>query len=243
MRETAVGRVGSLRGLLLLTALAAMGCASNGGAAAAAERGTGWTTLFDGTTVSAWRGFKRQDVPAAWHVEDGALAFTPTRGEGNGGDLITREQYGDFELTLDWKISPGGNSGIMYRVTEEAERTYETGPEMQVLDNARHPDGRNALTSAGADYALYAPPSDVTRPVGEWNSARLLVRGNHVEHWLNGQKLVEYELGSPDWEEKVKGSKFAEWPGYGRARRGHIALQDHGDRVWYRNIRIRRLDG
>src|SRR4030095_8858697 len=130
---------------------------------------SGLRVLFDGSDLSAWRGFKRQDVPPAWRIEDGALTFAPTPGEDNGGDRITRDQYGDFELTLEWKISPGGNSGIMYRVTEAADRTYETGPEMQVLDNARHPDGKNPLTSAGSDYALYAPARDVTRPVGEWN--------------------------------------------------------------------------
>jgi hypothetical protein len=215
---------------------------SSGAVLSDADRAAGWQMLFDGTDLSQWRGYRRQDLPAAWHVEGGTLAFAPTNVEASRGDLVTRDEYGDFELTLDWKVSPGGNSGIMYRVTEDAERTYETGPEYQVLDNTRHPDGKNPLTSAGADYGLYAPTADVTRPVGEWNAVRIVARGAHVEHWLNGQKVVEYELWSPDWEAKVKASKFAAWPGYGRARRGHIALQDHGNPVWFRNIRIRRLD-
>ena len=234
----------SARVLVAATVLASVGCtnsATHSASQAGGASASGWRVLFDGSALSAWRGFKRQDVPPAWHIEDGALTFTPASGEGNGGDLITRDEYGDFELTLEWKISPGGNSGIMYRVTEAADQTYETGPEMQVLDNGRHPDGKNPLTSAGSDYALYAPARDVTRPVGEWNAVRIVMRGNHVEHWLNGEKVVEYELGSPDWEAKVKGSKFAEWPGYGRAPRGHIALQDHGNRVWYRNVKIRTL--
>lgn len=232
----------SARVLISAMVLASFGCTNSAshGASQAGASANGWRVLFDGSDLSAWRGYKRQDVPPAWRIENGTLTFAPA-GDGNGGDLITRDQYGDFELTLEWKISPGGNSGIMYRVTEAADRTYETGPEMQVLDNSMHQDGKNPLTSAGSDYALYAPARDVTRPVGEWNAVRILVRGNHVEHWLNGEKVVEYELGSPDWEAKVKASKFAEWPGYGRASRGHIALQDHGDRVWYRNVKIRAL--
>jgi hypothetical protein len=158
-----------------------------------------------------------------------------------GGDLITVDQYGDFELRLEWKIARGGNSGIMFHVTDDAGQTYETGPEMQVLDNGGHADGRDPVTSAGSNYALHAPTRDVTRPIGEWNEVRLLVRGPHVEHWLNGVKLLEYELWSPDWEARVQASKFKTMPGYGRARRGHIALQDHGDRVSYRNIRIKTL--
>jgi hypothetical protein len=160
---------------------------------------------------------------------------------GAGGDIVTVDEYGDFELELEWKVAPGGNSGIMYRVTETAANSYESGPEMQVLDDSGHADGRSRLTSAGSAYGLYPAPAGVVKPAGEWNAVRLVVNGNHVEHWLNGQKVVDYELGSPDWEAKVKASKFAEWPGYGRAARGRIALQDHGDRVAYRNIRIREL--
>lgn len=195
--------------------------------------------LFDGTDLSAWRGYRQPDVPAGWSVEDGTLAFTPGVGD---GDIVTREEFGDFELELEWKISEGGNSGIFYRASEEYENVWESAPEMQVLDDARHPDGQNPLTSAGAVYGLYAASPDAARPVGEWNRVRIVARGDHVEHWLNGQKVVEYERGSPEWEERVARSKFQTMPGYGQARRGHIALQDHGDRVWYRNIRIRPLD-
>lgn len=197
---------------------------------------SGWTVLFDGSNMDAWRGYQRPDIPNGWQIVDGALTRV-----GDGGDIITRDQYGDFELELEWKVAPGGNSGIMYRVTEADSQTYRTGPEMQVLDDARHRDGGSRLTSAGAAYGLYPAPQGVVKPAGEWNQARLVLRGAHVEHWLNGQKVVEYELGSPDWEAKVKASKFVEWPGYGRAQRGHIALQDHGDTVSFRNIRIREL--
>ncbi len=129
----------------------------------------------------------------------------------------------------------------MYRVAEapELETVWQSGPEYQVLDDARHPDGRRPETSAGACYGLYPAPRGVVRPAGEWNEARIGVQGNHVEHWLNGQRVVSYELRSGDWEERVRRSKFATMPRYGREPRGHIALQDHGDRVAYRNIRIR----
>jgi hypothetical protein len=190
--------------------------------------------LFDGRSLDAWRGFRNNRVPAGWQVVDGALTRV-----GEGGDLITRDEFGDFELALEWKVAEGGNSGIMYRVTEDARATYETGPEMQVLDDARHKDGESRLTAAGSAYGLYAAPAGVVKPAGEWNAVRILVRGSHVEHWLNGVKVVEYELGSPDWKAKVEASKFKQWPGYGRAAKGHIALQDHGDRVAYRDIKIR----
>jgi hypothetical protein len=195
-----------------------------------------WRTLFDGRSLAAWRGFKKDSVPAGWQVVDGALTRV-----GEAGDLITRDQFRDFELELEWKVAEGGNSGIMYRVTENAEATYETGPEMQVLDDARHKDGQSRLTAAGSAYGLYGAPAGVVKPAGQWNAVRIVVRGNHVEHWLNGIKVVEYELGSPDWEAKVQASKFKQWPGYGRAASGHIALQDHGDRVAYRNIKVRTL--
>jgi hypothetical protein len=216
------------------TASASMKSDSARGAPAPAEGE--WRTLFDGGSLDAWRGFRNDRVPAGWQVVDGALTRV-----GEGGDLITRDEFGDFELTLEWKVAEGGNSGIMYRVTEDAAASYETGPEMQVLDDARHQDGQSRLTSAGSAYGLYAAPAGVVKPAGEWNAVRIVVRGNHVEHWLNGTKVVEYELGSPDWEAKVKASKFQQWPGYGRAASGHIALQDHGDRVAYRDIKIRTL--
>jgi Domain of Unknown Function (DUF1080) len=200
------------------------------------EKAAGWKLLFDGKSLAGWRGFKTTTPPAGWKAIDGLLVR-----ESGGGDLMTVDQYGDFELRLDWRISEGGNSGIMFRVTPEGEEPWHSGPEMQVLDNARHKDGANPLTSAGSNYALYAPVRDVTKPVGEWNAVRLIAKGNHVEHWLNDVKVVEYELFSPDWEKRVQASKFGEIPPYGRAKRGHIAIQDHGDRVWYRNIKIKPL--
>jgi hypothetical protein len=192
--------------------------------------------LFNGRTLEGWRAFKSDAPPSGWAAVDGTLART-----GSGGDITTVEEFGDFELRLQWKIAAGGNSGIFFRVVNEGSQVWESGPEMQILDNARHVDGRSPLTSAGSNYGLHAPVRDATRPIGEWNDVRLVVNGAKVEHWLNGVKVVEYELWSPAWESLVKGSKFATMPAYGRAKRGRIALQDHGDPVWFKDIRIRPL--
>lgn len=198
----------------------------------------GWRPLFDGRTTAGWHAFGGGAPGAGWQVVDGALTRT-----GQAGDIVTDEEFASFELELEWKIGPAGNSGVFFHVVEDSTLRYvwQTGPEMQVLDNAGHADGRQPNTSAGSNFALYAPARDVTRPVGAWNAARLVVRGNRVEHWLNGEKLLEYELGSPEWRQRVAASKFAQMPRYARARRGHIALQDHGDPVAFRNIRIRVL--
>ena len=198
------------------------------------ERAAGWVLLFDGRSTAGWRGFRQAGIPDGWRVIDGAL----TRDAG-GGDIITVGQFANFELALEWRIAEGGNSGIMYRVTEAAASPALSGPEMQVLDNARHPDGQSPLTSAGACYGLYAPSQDVTRPAGSWNQVRVVAKGSHVEHWLNGMKVVEYELGSDEWLARVQSSPYRDAPGYGRAPIGYVALQDHGDRVAFRNIKIR----
>ncbi len=196
-----------------------------------------WRSLFDGTSMSQWRGYKQQAMPSGWMVMDGTMM----KDDGTG-DIITKEQYGDFELEMDWKIGAGGNAGIFYRGSEEYERVYWTAPEYQLLDDAKAPDGRNRLTSTAAAYGLYAAPAGILKPAGEWNTTRILAKGSHVEHWLNGVKVVDYELWSPDWEAKVKASKFNEWPKYGRLPRGHIAIQgDHQGMLALRNIRIREL--
>ena len=203
----------------------------------AAQRAAGWKPLFDGRTTAGWRGYRAQTVPAGWRVEGGTLTK-----DGPIGDLITTNQYGDFELAFDWKMSPGGNAGVFYRGTEEYDHIYWSAPEYQLLDDAAHADGRNRLTSTGANYGLYAAPAGALKPAGEWNSTLIVVQGNRVQHWLNGQKLVEYEIGSPDWEAKVKASKFVDYPNYARAKRGHIGFQgDHEGSLTLRNIRIREL--
>lgn len=203
----------------------------------AEEKADGWELLFDGETLAAWRGYRRDAVPDGWQAVDGAMARV-----GRGGDIITVEQFADFDLRFDWRVEEGGNSGVMFRVAEGDGPTWHTGPEFQILHNAGHRDGQAPITSAASNYAVHPPARDVTRPVGEWNSARLVVRGARVEHWMNGEKLLDYELGSPDWHERMMASKFASIPRYGREPRGHIAIQDHGDPVAFRNVRIRRLD-
>jgi hypothetical protein len=206
------------------------------GSLSAAEKADGWKLLFDGHSLSGWRGYKTETPPAGWRVAAGELIR-----DGEGGDLMTVEEFSDFELRLEWTISQNGNSGIMFHVGRDGEFPYSTGPEFQVLHNAGHKDGANAITSAGSNYAMHPPVRDVTRPVGEWNDIRLIVKGTHVEHWMNGVKLLEYEFFSPDWDARVKASKFGTMPGYGRIMRGHIALQDHGNLVTYRNVKIRLL--
>jgi len=202
----------------------------------AAERSAGWRLLFDGKTTAGWRGFKQDSVPPGWRVVDGALTRVDA-----ASDIITREKFRNFELTLEWNVAAGGNSGIFYRGSEDDDAIYWNAPEMQVLDDAEHADGKSRLTAAGALYDLYPSPAGVVKPAGQWNQVGIVVKGKHVEHWLNGVKVVEYDLGSPDWQAKLKASKFAGHPHFGRNPTGYIGLQDHGDRVAYRNIKIRVL--
>jgi hypothetical protein len=201
------------------------------------QQAAGWRSLFDGTTMSAWRGYHQQTLPAGWTIADGVLTKT-----GSAEDLVSKDQFGNFELAFDWKLAKGGNAGVFYRGTEEYDHIYWSAPEYQLLDDANHPDGQSRLTSAGADYALYPSPAGVVKPAEQWNSSLIVVNGSHVQHWLNGQKLLEYELGSPDWEAKVKASKFVAYPNYGRAARGFIGIQgDHDGALSIRNMRIREI--
>lgn len=200
------------------------------------EAAEGFVLLFDGQSSAGWSGYNKDHVPSSWSVQDGILRFQPGA---EGGDLATLGQFSDFDLRLEWRVSSGGNSGIFFHSQQGRGSSSDTGPEMQVLDNALHPDGRAGVTSAGAAYALYAPAFDATRGANEWNEVRLVVRAGRVRHYMNGFEIVDYTLGSDDWKERVSNSKFAQRPEYGRTMRGHIVLQDHGDLVEYRSIRIR----
>ena len=230
-------------GTLAIVLLPALGCSraseelpmSPAVSLTRAERAAGWRALFDGSSLAGWHSF-RSTGTSGWSVRDGAITRV-----GEGPDLVTAEQFANFEFAADWKIAPEGNSGIIYRVADSGGETYVTGPEMQVLDDARHPDGKSRLTAAGSVFAIYPAPAGVVKPAGEWNTVLLVVNGNHVEHWLNGVQMVEYELGSADWAKRLAASKFRSTPGYGRAPTGRIALQNHGDTVAFRNIRIRVL--
>jgi len=221
----------------VLAALWLAACAGPGSATA-----SGWTDLFDGTSLDGWHGYASADVPAAWTVQDGVLALSHETGE--GGDLVAPGTYGDFELEVVWKIAECGNSGILYRGEEAAELApiYRTALEMQVLDNC-HSDGRYPSHRNGALYDLYTPAEDASRP-GDWNTSRIVARGPHIEHWLNGRKIVEAEQGSDDWASRLSVSKFRDgeaFPAYGTRRAGLIGLQDHGDDLWVRSVRVRSL--
>ncbi len=195
------------------------------------------SNLSSGTSLDAWRGYRSDAIPTGWSVSDNVITK-----QGEAADLVSRDEFGNFDMTFDWKLAPGGNAGVFYRATEEYDHIYWSGPEYQLLDDARHPDGRNRLTAAASAYGLYAPPANVVHPAGEWNSSRIFVNDEHVEHWLNGQKVVEYDLRSVDWSAKVKASKFGEWVNYGLAPRGHIGIQgDHPGLLQLRNIQIRAL--
>ena len=171
-----------------------------------------------------------------WHIAGGVLSK-----EGAVDDLVTKQSFGNFELELEWKIGRGGNSGIFYRGTREYDHIYWSGPEYQLLDDANAGDGSNRLTAAAAAYALYGAPAGIVLPFDHWNKTRLVVKGTHVEHWLNGEKVVEFEFGSEDWNTRVGKSKFKDMKRFGKEPRGHIDLQDHGNEVAYRNIKLRPL--
>lgn len=231
-------------GLLLGFALVGASQAADPNTLSAEEKAAGWQLLFDGQTTQGWRGYKRQGMPESWRVEQGSLLARREPGK-SSGDIITTAQFGDFELSINWKMTSGNNSGVIYRATEEHAEVWQSGPEFQILDNKGHLDGLNPLASAGACYAVFAPAVDATLPVGQWNHTRIVAQGKHVEHWLNGQKVVEYDIGTDHWLAHVKTSKFFPTAynqgNWGKAAQGHIGLQDYGGAIEFRNIKIRPL--
>ncbi len=209
-------------------------------AVAAPAAADDWQTLFDGKSLAAFRCYNKPDIPAGvWAIEEGALKTVP--GVKNGCDLVTRDKYKDVEFELEWKVPAKGNSGVVYRVVEVADKpSWNSGPEMQILDDAGHRDGLDARTSAGALYALKAPVGKTLHPAGQWNKSRIVIKGNHVEHWLNDQKVVEYEWGSPEVQTAIAASKFKDMPRFMKASEGHIAIQHHGEEAFFRNIRVKK---
>ncbi len=210
------------------------------------EIAAGWLLLFDGKTTDMWRGYQNETFPnLGWRVEDGTITVekSGTEEEGFGGDIITKETFENFELTLDFVCSDTANSGIFYRVLEmEGAAIWHNAPEYQILDNATYATmGITNKHFCAANYDLHPAEVDHTKPIGEWNTASISVNDNHVEHWLNGKLVAAYDLETPEWEEMVAQSKFAGYPNYGRNRNGAIGLQDHGHKVQFRNIKIRRL--
>ena len=209
------------------------------------EKSEGWTLLFDGKTTSGWRGSLKDSMPDhGWVVKDGVLEILPKNEGGGGGDIVSVEQYGDFELLFDFKLSEGANSGIKYYVTENNYGKGALGLEYQVLDDAKHPDakmGRDGNRTLSSLYDLIPADGKRFNGIGQWNTGRVVAKNNHVEHWLNNIKVLEYERGSDEYKKLVSESKFSKLKNFGEAAEGHILLQDHNNRVWFRNIKIRKL--
>jgi hypothetical protein len=221
----------------LFAALLALSFAATAGSAADQGESAAWRPLLQEHGAPDWRGWKTDGLPAGWHVDGGVL-----HKDGPVDDLVSKEKFANFELELEWKLGKEGNSGIFYRGTREYDHIYWSAPEYQLLDDANTEDGKSPLTAAGSDYALYGVPPNVARPFDQWNKTRLIVKGHHVEHWLNGVKVVEYDFGSADWKKRVAASKFSRYPNYGLADSGLIGIQgDHPGALEVRHIRIRVL--
>jgi hypothetical protein len=210
----------------------------------AEEQTDPWVVLFDGTSTEHWRGFRQESFPEkGWRIDQGALR--PIE-QGEVVDIITRKQYRNFELELEWRVDPKGNSGIFFHVSEEFPEVWHSGPEVQVLDDQEHPDALTPETSAGSIYGLVPPENKVLRPVGQYNQARIRVHDGHLQHWLNGIKILDLDLRGEPFRAKVAASKFNQMPGFGIQPHGHISLQHASVSalrapVWFRNIRVRSL--
>ncbi|WP_105190107.1 3-keto-disaccharide hydrolase [Pseudoalteromonas sp. T1lg48] len=231
----------AIKALPLVLALASSACASGVWAKdnqlTAQEQEAGWQLLFDGNDMSQWRNFKSDGLNKQWQVEDGAMTLTAS----GGGDILTKKSYDDFELQLQWKIAKKGNSGIFVLVDEKGSAIYSHAPEIQILDNQEHPDNKIDSHLAGSIYDLFAAPSSAHKVAGQWNDVRIRLRDNHLEVWQNGVSTTSIVIGSTTWNALVENSKFATWQGFAQGQGGHIGLQDHGDRVWFKNIKIKEL--
>jgi len=239
-------------GILLVTAFIFTSCKSNksnenlvpptDNVLTAQELNDGWKLLFDGKTLEGWRMYQNKAADA-WGVKDGELYCKGSETDKSDlrADIITDDQYENYEFSIDWKISPEGNSGIMYHVTEEFDAAYLSGPEYQLIDDEGFPEKLEEWQKTASDYAMYSATSRPTNPVGQFNTSKIVVNGAHREYWLNGVKVVEFEAWTPDWENRKKTGKWKDTPGYGLAKKGHICLQDHGGGVWFKNIKIRIL--
>jgi hypothetical protein len=208
----------------------------------ASEKDAGWALLFNGQSLDGWRTYQKKSSDS-WTVVNGELHCKGSASDKSDlrADLVTNDQYQDFDLSVDWKISAQGNSGILYLVSEAEKTSYMTGPEYQLIDDANFPEKLEDWQKTGANYAMNTAPTAKPNAVGEWNTTRILVNKGHVEHWLNGQKIVEYEMGSDEWKKNKAEGKWKDTPAYGTVKKGHIALQDHGSEAWFRNIKIKQL--
>ena len=209
------------------------------------EISDGWILLFDGKTTEGWRGFKMEGMPFGWKVVDGCLVTSPGDGNETRGDIITNSQFEDFELYLEWAVSPEGNSGIFFNVQEgDFQSTYASGPEYQLIDDGGYTGKLEDWQQTGANYAMHPadPAKKKLMPAGEFNSSRIRVEKGHVTHWLNGEIIVEYDLWTKEWHKLAHEGKWKDYPGYGLAESGHIGLQDHGSVIRFRSIKLKVLD-
>ena len=207
-------------------------------ALSAEEKAAGWQLLFNGLNMSQWRSFKQPEVHDKWQIENGAITLTA----GGGGDLISKQRYKDFELTLDWKIAQAGNSGIFILADEQGQYIYSHAPEIQILDNQRHSDNKLDTHLSGSLYDMIASPVASHKPAGQWNSTKIRLHKQTLTIWQNDLQSAKVTIGGAQWKDLVANSKFANWPGFAKATAGHIGLQDHGDRVWFKNIKIKELN-
>ena len=204
----------------------------------AQEKADGWQLLFNGKDMSHWRTFKQPTVNEKWQIEDGAIALTA----GGGGDLISKENYKNFELTLDWRIAEVGNSGILILADEKGKYIYSHAPEIQILDNERHPDNKLDTHLSGSLYDMIASPVASHKKAGEWNSTKIRLENSALTIWQNDVQTAKVTIGSDEWKNLIAKSKFASWAGFAAAKAGHLGLQDHGDKVWFKNIKIKELN-
>lgn len=240
MKQTWLGKTGFIAGILLLGAFTA--CKTQQlNTVTRSEKKAGWQLLFNGNSLEGWHTYLKDSPDKKWTVLDHTIMLDPAAG--GGGDLVTNGEYENFELQLDWKISEGGNSGIIFLVHEDPKyrATYLTGPEMQVLDNVKADDNKKPDHLAGSLYDLIACDSSAVHPVGDWNHVEIRLDHGHLTFWMNGKKVVETQMWDNAWKQLVADSKFAPWKEFASFHKGHIALQDHGHQVWYRNIMIRNL--
>lgn len=204
----------------------------------------GWISLFDGKTLKGWHGYNKKGTVKNWEVEDGALVCLGAAKDAAGGDIITNKKYANFELKWEWKVDKGSNSGVMYHVVEgpKYHSPYETGPEYQIIDDIGFPEKLEDWQKAGADYAMHVPNAQKELiPAGQWNTSKIVFNHGRVQHWLNGKKIIEFRAWSDDWNQKRLTGKWKDYPDYGKAKTGGIALQDHGDKAYYKHIMIREL--
>ncbi|GEO09331.1 3-keto-disaccharide hydrolase [Segetibacter aerophilus] len=206
------------------------------------EKKTGWKLLFDGKSLNGWRAYQNKETNS-WSAKDGVMYCKGSSTDKSDlrADMITDKQYENFDLSVDWKISPQGNSGILYLVTEEFKAAYLSGPEYQIIDDLNFPQKLEDWQKTGANYAMDPAPTAAPNPVGQWNTTRIVVNKGHVQHWLNGKKLLDFQMWTDEWKKKKTEGKWKDAPGYGMSKKGHIGLQDHGSEAWFKNLKIKEL--